>query len=58
MGGGGVTEDETNAMEAAFARWLRRSRDLTEGDKSLARAAWHSAWLECRRYLERVQGPG
>jgi hypothetical protein len=53
-----MTEDEKNAMEAAFTRWLRRSRDFTDGDKSLSRAAWRSAWLECRRYLERVGGPG
>jgi len=53
-----VTEDEKNAMEAAFARWLRRARDLTEGDVTLARAAWGSAWNECRRYLERIGGPG
>lgn len=53
-----MTEDEKNAVEAAFARWLRRSRDLTEGDKSLARAAWECAWIECRRFLERLGGPG
>lgn len=53
-----MTEDEKNAMEAAFARWLRRARDLTQGDESLAEAVWRSAWLACRRYLERQGGPG
>ena len=51
-------ENETNAMEAAFARWLRRSRDLTEADISIARVAWRSAWFECRRWAERQGGPG
>lgn len=53
-----MNEDEKNAMEAAFARWLRRSRDLTEGDKSLARAAFASGWWACQRYAERQGGPG
>lgn len=53
-----VTAADRNAMQAAFARWLRRSRDFTEADTALAEVAWHSAWLECRRWLERERGSG
>jgi len=53
-----MDRNEKNAMEAAFARWLRRARDLIEGDVSLAHAAWVSAWAECRREMERLGGPG